>query len=41
MKHVMSETTETKITNVKEDDVQPNAIDLRIGKIFTHITETY
>lgn len=40
MKHVMSETTETKVTNVKEDDIQPNAIDLRIGKIFTHITET-
>ena len=40
MKHVMSETTETKITNVKDEDVQPNAIDLRIGKILRNITET-
>ena len=40
MKHVMSETTETKITNVKDEDIQPNAIDLRIGKILRNITET-
>lgn len=40
MKHVMSETTETKLTNIKKEDIQPNAVDLRIGKVFAHITET-
>lgn len=37
MKHVMNETTETIVTNVQDEDVQPNAIDLRIGKILTHV----
>ena len=36
----MSETTETKLTKIKKEDIQPNAVDLRIGKVFTHITET-
>lgn len=38
MKHVMNESTETKVTNVKPDAVQPNAIDLSIGKILRNIT---
>lgn len=37
MKHVMNESTETVVTNVQDEDVQPNAIDLRIGKILRHV----
>ena len=34
MKHVMGPNSQTVLSNVKEGDVQPNAVDLRIGKIF-------
>lgn len=34
MKHIMHVTSTSTITNVEEDDVQPNAVDLRIGKVF-------
>lgn len=33
MKHVMLESTETKITNIDEKQVQPNAVDLRVETI--------
>lgn len=34
MKHVMSSNSTSKLTNVQEGDVQPNACDLRLGKVF-------
>jgi hypothetical protein len=29
MKHVMGESSRTKLTNVVDGDIQPNAVDLR------------
>lgn len=34
MKHVSSEGSLTKLTNVQSNDVQPNATDLRLSKVF-------
>lgn len=34
MKHVSSENSRTKLTGVQEGDVQPNATDIRLGKVF-------
>lgn len=34
MKHVMGENSKSTLTNVQEGDVQPNAVDLRLGKVF-------
>jgi len=34
MKHIASVTSKTILTNVQEGDVQPNACDLRLGKVF-------
>lgn len=34
MKHVAGSTSKTTLTEVKTGDVQPNAIDLRLGKVF-------
>lgn len=34
MKHIMGEGSKSTLTNVQEGDVQPNAVDLRVGKIF-------
>lgn len=34
MKHIMSKATTSELTNVKPEDVQPNAVDLRIDKVF-------
>jgi len=34
MLHINSPKTKSKLTNVREPDVQPNAIDLRLDKIF-------
>lgn len=34
MKHIMSSNSASKLTNVQEGDVQPNAVDLRLGKVF-------
>jgi deoxycytidine triphosphate deaminase len=34
MKHIASVTSKTILTNVQEGDVQPNAVDLRLGKVF-------
>lgn len=34
MKHIMGSNSKSTLTNVQEGDVQPNAVDLRLGKIF-------
>lgn len=34
MKHIMSEMSTSSLTNVLPQDVQPNAVDLRMGKVF-------
>jgi deoxycytidine triphosphate deaminase len=34
MKHVLSPNSKTTLTNVQDGDSQPNAVDLRVGKIF-------
>ena len=34
MKHIVSTTSKSILTNVQEGDVQPNACDVRLGKIF-------
>lgn len=34
MKHIMGESSKSTLSGVKEGDVQPNAVDLRVGKIF-------
>lgn len=34
MKHIMSKTAASTLTNVDEKDVQPNAVDLKLGKVF-------
>lgn len=34
MKHTMGEQSQTTLTNVQPGDLQPNAVDLRVAKIF-------
>lgn len=34
MKHIMGPQSRSTLTNVVEGDVQPNAVDLRLGKVF-------
>jgi len=34
MKHIMGPESKSTLTNVQAGDVQPNAVDLRLGKIF-------
>lgn len=34
MKHILGENSRSTLTNVVEGDCQPNAIDLRLGKVF-------
>lgn len=34
MLHIMSDESSSTLTNVQEGDVQPNAVDLRVAKIF-------
>jgi deoxycytidine triphosphate deaminase len=34
MKHIMGPNSTSSLTNVQDGDVQPNAVDLRIGKVF-------
>lgn len=34
MKHIMGKNSKSKLSNVQEGDVQPNAVDLRLGKVF-------
>lgn len=33
MKHIMGPNSKSSLTNVQEGDVQPNAVDLRLGKV--------
>lgn len=41
MKHIMGTTSLSTLTNVQEGDVQPNAVDLRLGKVFQINTNTF
>ena len=34
MKHIMGKQSRSNLTSVEEGDVQPNAVDLRLGKVF-------
>jgi deoxycytidine triphosphate deaminase len=34
MKHIMGPDSKSTLTNVQEGDIQPNAVDLRLGKVF-------
>lgn len=34
MKHIMGTNSKSSLTNVQDGDVQPNAVDLRLGKVF-------
>ena len=34
MLHIASKKTKSSLTNIKDDDIQPNAVDLRVDKIF-------
>ena len=34
MKHIMGKASNSSLTAVQEGDVQPNAVDLRLGKVF-------
>lgn len=41
MKHIMGPNSKSQLTNVQQDDVQPNAVDLRLGKIFKMSSSTF
>ncbi len=41
MKHILGPSSRSSLTNVREGDVQPNAIDLRLGKVFRILTDTF
>lgn len=41
MKHVLGENSRTTLTNVEDGDSQPNAIDLRLGKVFAINTDVF
>ena len=41
MKHVASVTSKTTLTSVKDEDVQPNAVDLRLGKVYIIKNEVF
>lgn len=34
MKHIMGPTSKSTLSNVENEDVQPNAVDLRLGQVF-------
>lgn len=34
MIHIFGKKSNSKLTNVKDEDIQPNAVDLRLGKVF-------
>lgn len=34
MKHILSNNSRSTLTNVQEGDAQPNAVDLRLGKVY-------
>ena len=41
MKHVMGKSSRTKLTNVLDEDIQPNAVDLRLCKVFQINNEVF
>ena len=41
MKHIMGDNSKSTLTNVQEGDVQPNAVDLRLGKVFKLSQSTF
>jgi deoxycytidine triphosphate deaminase len=41
MKHIMGPNSKSTLTNVQEGDVQPNAVDLRLGKVFKMSQSTF
>lgn len=41
MKHIMGSDSRSTLTNVQEGDVQPNAVDLRLGKVFKMSQSTF
>jgi deoxycytidine triphosphate deaminase len=41
MKHIMGPNSGSKLTNVEPNDVQPNACDLRLGKVFLIRPKTF
>ena len=41
MKHIMGPNSKSLLTSVKEGDVQPNAVDLRLGKVFKLSQSTF
>ena len=41
MKHIMGPSSKSVLTNVKEGDIQPNAVDLRLGKVFKLSQSTF
>ena len=41
MKHIMGKNSRSKLTNVQPQDVQPNAVDLRLGKVFRLSSSTF
>lgn len=41
MKHIMGLGSLSHLTNVQEGDVQPNAVDLRLGKVFQMSTDMF
>ena len=41
MKNIASATSRSLLTNVQEGDVQPNAVDLRLGKVFRILSNEF
>jgi deoxycytidine triphosphate deaminase len=41
MKHIMGPESRSTLSNVQEGDVQPNAVDLRLGKVFKMSQSTF
>ena len=41
MIHIQGQSSNSKLTNVQDQDVQPNAVDLRLGKVFRIASNTF
>ena len=41
MKHIQSPNSRSTLTNVEQKDIQPNAVDLRVDKIFKVSTKEF
>ena len=39
MKHVCGPNTKSDLTGIEPEDIQPNAVDLRLGKVFKILPE--